>query len=66
MKDTTPYVIDMSQSVLVSHPNAQEFLKRDLSNILTFFNKLNFPVPDLESVYEVIVSENSEKENIKD
>jgi RIO kinase 1 len=66
MKDATPYVIDMSQSVLVSHPNAQEFLKRDLSNILTFFNKLNFPVPDLESVYEVIVSENSEKENIKD
>jgi len=65
MKDTTPYVIDMSQSVLVSHPNAQAFLKRDLSNILTFFNKLNFPVPDLESVYEVIVSENSEKENIK-
>jgi RIO kinase 1 len=65
MKDTTPYVIDMSQSVLISHPNAQEFLKRDLSNILTFFNKLKFPIPDLESVYEVIVSENSEKENIK-
>ncbi|MHA1946829.1 MAG: serine protein kinase RIO [Candidatus Hodarchaeales archaeon] len=65
MKDVTPYVIDMSQSVLVSHPNAQEFLKRDLSNILTFFNKLNFPIPDLESVYEVIVSENSEDKNIK-
>lgn len=65
MKDETPYIIDMSQSVLVSHPNAQEFLKRDLSNILTFFNKLNFPIPDLESVYEVIVSESSEEENNK-
>lgn len=65
MKDVTPYVIDMSQSVLVSHPNAQEFLKRDLSNILTFFNKLKFPTPDLGSVYEVIISENSEEENIK-
>ena len=65
MKDVTPYLIDMSQSVLISHPNAQEFLKRDLSNLLTFFNKLNFPIPDLESVYEVIVSENSEEENIK-
>jgi RIO kinase 1 len=65
MKNTTPYVIDMSQSVLVSHPNAQEFLKRDLSNIMTFFNKLNFPVPDLESVYQDIISESSEKENIK-
>ncbi len=65
MKDETPYIIDMSQSVLISHPNAQEFLKRDLSNILTFFNKLTFPIPDFESVYEVIVSESSEEENNK-
>ena len=66
MKDVTPYLIDMSQSVLVSHPKAHEFLKRDISNILTFFNKLNIPIPDLESVYQKIVLENSEKENIED
>ncbi|MHA1512469.1 MAG: serine protein kinase RIO [Candidatus Hodarchaeales archaeon] len=62
MKDVTPYMIDMSQSVLVSHPKAEEFLKRDISNVLTFFNKLNIPTPDLESVYRKIVSESSEEE----
>ncbi len=65
MKDVTPYLIDMSQSVLVSHPKAHVFLKRDISNILTFFNKLNIPIPDSESIYQKIVSENSEKENIE-
>ena len=62
MKDDIPYLIDMSQSVLISHPKAQEFLKRDLSNILTFFNKLNIVTPDLEFVYRKIVSGSSEKE----
>ncbi|MHA1207580.1 MAG: serine protein kinase RIO [Candidatus Hodarchaeales archaeon] len=62
MKDDTPYMIDMSQSVLVSHPRAEEFLKRDISNVLTYFNKLNIPTPDLESVYRKIVLESSEEE----
>jgi len=62
MRDVTPYIIDMSQSVLVSHPKAQVFLKRDISNILTFFDKLNIPTPDLESVCQKIVSESSEEE----
>lgn len=62
MKDITPYIIDMSQSVLVSHPRAQVFLKRDISNILTFFNKLKIPTPDLEFVFRKIVSESSEEE----
>jgi RIO kinase 1 len=65
MKDTTPYIIDMSQSVLVSHPKAEVFLKRDISNILTYFNKLNIPVPDLEDVYRNIVSESTEEESKK-
>ena len=62
MKDITPYMIDMSQSVLISHPKAEEFLKRDISNVFTYFNKLNIPTPDLESVYRKIVSESSEEE----
>ncbi len=62
MKDVTPYMIDMSQSVLISHPKAEEFLKRDISNILTYFNKLNISTPELESVYRKIVSKSYEEE----
>jgi len=35
-----PYFIDVSQSVLLSHPMAQAFLERDVENILKYFEKL--------------------------
>ena len=34
-----PYLIDLGQAVLLDHPNAHEFLKRDLHNLSTFFKK---------------------------
>ncbi|HID71752.1 MAG TPA: serine protein kinase RIO [Thermoplasmata archaeon] len=33
------YIIDVGQAVLKSHPNAQEFLKRDIKNMVRFFTK---------------------------
>jgi len=33
-------IIDMGQSLLLEHPNADAFLKRDVKNIVVFFNKL--------------------------
>ena len=35
-----PVIIDMGQSLLLEHPNADAFLNRDVRNIVTFFNKL--------------------------
>ena len=37
--DDSFFIIDVSQSVLVEHPKADEFLLRDLSNINRFFRK---------------------------
>ncbi|MDD4248767.1 MAG: serine protein kinase RIO [Methanosarcina sp.] len=37
--DTTPIFIDMGQSVTLEHPNAREFLYRDVLNILRFFSR---------------------------
>jgi RIO kinase 1 len=38
-KDLTPIFIDMGQSVTLEHPNSQEFLYRDVQNILRFFSR---------------------------
>ncbi len=35
------YIIDVGQSVLINHPQAQAFLKRDIINIVDFINKKN-------------------------
>jgi len=35
-----PVIIDMGQSLLLNHPHADEFLLRDVRNIVIFFNKL--------------------------
>lgn len=34
-----PVIIDVSQAVLTIHPNAEEFLRKDISNIDRFFNR---------------------------
>lgn len=36
-----PYLIDAGQAVLFDHPGAQEFLKRDIHNIVQYFKKYN-------------------------
>jgi RIO kinase 1 len=38
-EQSSPVFIDMGQSVLTEHPRAQEFLRRDVSNVIKFFNE---------------------------
>ncbi|HEV51764.1 MAG TPA: serine protein kinase RIO [Thermoprotei archaeon] len=42
-----PYLIDMGQSVMTSHPRAQEFLFRDVKNLNLFFRKKGIELKDL-------------------
>lgn len=42
--DSTPYLIDFGQAVVLSHPKAQEFLERDVRNIVNFFGKFGFKI----------------------
>ncbi len=39
MKGDKPVIIDMSQAVVREHPRAEEYLKRDVANIVRFFGK---------------------------
>jgi RIO kinase 1 len=38
-----PVIIDMGQSVMIDHFNAEAFLRRDVENIARFFKKLKIP-----------------------
>jgi len=39
MHNNQPYIIDIGQGILTEHPQAREFLKRDIHNIISFFKK---------------------------
>ena len=48
-----PYLIDLGQGVLLEHPYALDFLKRDILNIVQFFNKLGIR-KDSEKIFKKI------------
>jgi serine/threonine-protein kinase RIO1 len=51
-----PVMIDVSQAVLTSHPNAQRYLYRDLQNITSFFSKLGVEPGDPQEIMKDILS----------
>ncbi len=57
MKEDTPYLIDFGQAVVLDHPMATEFLKRDVKVILTYFKKNYGIEKDEEKVFNWITSE---------
>jgi len=55
--DSSPVLIDMAQSVVLNHPLSQEFLMRDLKNLLKYFRNLGVEVPTLEEAYKYVTEE---------
>ncbi|RDE16511.1 MAG: serine/threonine protein kinase [Candidatus Thorarchaeota archaeon] len=51
-----PVIIDVSQAVLTSHPNAQRYLYRDLQNITNFFKKIGIEPEDPQVIMKDILS----------
>lgn len=49
-----PYIIDVSQSIKISHPNAYDLLMRDVSNLINFFRGLGLEVPNADELIEYI------------
>jgi len=50
-----PYLIDLGQGVLTEHPNALDFLKRDIQNIVKYFKKYNIKA-DENKIYKKITN----------
>ena len=48
-------VFDIGSAFDLRHPNAQEFLKRDINNITRFFNKRGITVEDPDKLFEDII-----------
>merc|ERR1719313_55811 len=51
------YVIDVSQSVEHDHPQALEFLKRDLVNVNDFFGRMSVPTVPVRKLFDFILAE---------
>lgn len=50
------YIIDVSQAVKISHPNAYDFLVRDLRNLRRYFgDEVGIEVPSLQEMIEYVV-----------
>jgi RIO kinase 1 len=47
-----PVIFDVGQSVLIKHPMAEKFIRRDLENIHRFFKKLDSSVSSVDEMYK--------------
>jgi len=60
VRDDRPVIIDMGQAVVLEHPNAMEFLERDVKNIVRVFTKLGVGC-DEEGVMAYIMGKGEEE-----
>jgi RIO kinase 1 len=58
--EEVPVIFDVSQTLLLEHPLAAPLLKRDISNINTYFNRLGVDVVDSEDVETWIKGESED------
>ncbi len=50
-----PYLIDLGQGVLLEHPQSDEFLRRDIQNVVNYFKKYNIKA-DEKIIYKGITN----------
>ncbi len=54
-----PVLIDLGQALLLDHPNAEAFLRRDVENIVLFFNRLGLKCSEEEIIREIKNGDNA-------
>lgn len=60
MKNDELVIFDMSQSVLTSHPLADQLLRRDIANVNHFFSKIGVKVKSENEIYNWVVGNESD------
>ena len=51
-----PVIFDVAQAVLIEHPMADMFLRRDLENLHRYFKKLNLDLLPVDGMYKRVTS----------
>jgi len=55
VKNDVPYLIDFGQAIVTEHPKAKDFLRRDIANIASFFQKKYAIKADVDEMLDKIV-----------
>lgn len=58
-----PIIIDVGQSVMLEHPRAEEFLMRDIRNIMRFFKKFGIKITEEEMISRITRADPSDDGN---
>jgi len=53
MLNEEPVIIDVGQAVILGHPQAEEWLERDVKNVVRFFKKYNVKLDATEELKEI-------------
>ena len=64
--NSTPYIIDVSQSVEHDHPQSLEFLRKDCTNITEFFRKKYVHVMSVRELFEFITDPTITEDNLEE
>ncbi|MFN3268790.1 MAG: RIO1 family regulatory kinase/ATPase, partial [Zestosphaera sp.] len=56
------YIIDVSQAVPTTHPNAADLLQRDLRNIVRFFKSVGVSTPPQNEILEYVTGKTNKLE----
>ncbi|MFH1199983.1 MAG: RIO1 family regulatory kinase/ATPase [Candidatus Micrarchaeota archaeon] len=59
-----PYIIDMGQSVVLSHPSSEEFFIKDVHNVLKWFDKLGAHYGEKEAIAFILSGGKKSKKSI--
>jgi len=62
IRNRRPYIIDVGQAVLTSHPHAEEYLKRDIRNLVRFFSKKGMETGSEEDLWNWLHEELEDEE----
>ncbi|MDD1769127.1 MAG: serine protein kinase RIO [Methanomassiliicoccales archaeon] len=54
MQDDKPILIDCGQAMMTDHPNALEFLRRDIVNLNRYFRSIDVDVIDPEELFQMV------------
>lgn len=60
-KDETAYIIDVGQAVLKHHPQATEFLIRDIHTICNYFKRYKIDMPCENELFTIISGQTEDK-----